>query len=126
MTPSTARRALIALRLALGVAAYAAPANAARMFGIDPDESPAMDSAVRLFGAREFALGLGLVGRMTAGRTRWLVLGVLTDTLDAITVILGARDRRLGPQTVAVGGGLASAAVALGIRSLEGSQPESR
>ena len=124
MTPSTARRALIGLRLTLGAGAYALPSHAARIFGIDPEESPAMDSAVRLFGARELALGLGLVGN--AGMPRWLVLGVMSDGLDALTVVLGARERRLGVQTVAVGGGLAAAAVALGIRSLSGAQPVKR
>lgn len=120
MRPSTARRALIGLRLTLGAAAYAMPSDAARIFGIDPDESPAMDSAVRLFGARELALGLGLLGK--AGVTRWLALGVMSDGLDVLTVILGARDSRLGAQTVAVGGGLAAGAVALGLRSLGGDQ----
>lgn len=124
MTPSTARRALIGLRLTLGAASYAFPSNAARIFGIDPEESPAMDSAVRLFGARELALGLGLVGN--AEVPRWLALGVMSDGLDVLTVVLGARERRLGVQTVAVGGGLAAAAVALGIRSLAGPQPIKR
>lgn len=120
MTPTTARRALIGLRLTLGVASYAVPSNAARLFGIDPEESPAMDSAVRLFGARELALGLGLIGN--AGVTRWLALGVMSDGLDVLTVVLGARERRLSAHTVIVGGGLAVAAVALGIRSFAGGQ----
>ena len=124
MTPNTARRALIGLRLALGAAAYIVPSEAARMFGIDAEESPAMDSAVRLFGARELALGLGLVGK--TGATRWLMLGMMSDGLDALTVILGARDRRLGQQTIVVGGGLATAAVLLGVRSIVGGQPPSR
>lgn len=116
MTPSTTRRALIGLRLTLGAAAYTTPSNAARMFGIDPDESPAMDSAVRLFGARELALGLGLFG--TVDVSRWLALGVMSDGLDVLTVALGARNRRLRTHTIVVGGGLASIAVALGLRSL--------
>jgi hypothetical protein len=43
-----------------------------------------------------------------------------------LTVSLGARDHRLGPHTVIVGGGLASAAVALGLRSIAVRQPASR
>jgi hypothetical protein len=126
MSPNVARRALVGLLLALGVTAYATPSLAARLFGIDPDESPAMDSAVRLFGAREFVLGLGLAGRTITGRRRWLGLGAMADALDVLTVILGARDRRLGGHTVVVGAGLATIAVALGFRSLGGYQPERR
>ena len=123
MKPIAARRALIGLRVTLGLTAYVVPARAARLFGIDPDESPAMDGAVRLFGAREVALGLGLVGGTRAGISRWLALGVLADGLDVLTVVLGARDRRLRAHTVIVGGGLASAAVALGLRSMIGVTP---
>ncbi len=126
MNPQTARRALLALRLTLGVAAYAAPSAAARIFGIDPDESPAMDSAVRLFGARELVLGLGLLGVASTGGRKWLVLGLVADGLDVLTVSLGARDQRLGRHTVIVGGGLASTAVALGLRSIAERQPSSR
>ena len=125
MDQITARRALIALRVTLGVTAYAVPARAARIFGIDPEESPAMDSAVRLFGARELALGLGLLGTAGADKTKWLILGAIADGLDVVTVAVGARARRLGAHTIVVGGGLASTAVALGLRSL-GAHAKSR
>ena len=85
-----------------------------------------MDSAVRLFGARELVLGLGLLGVASTGGRKGLVLGLVADGLDVLTVSLGARDHRLGPHTVIVGGGLASAAVALGLRSIAASQPASR
>jgi hypothetical protein len=126
MSSHNARRALLGLRLTLGVVAYVAPSTAARIFGIDPDESPAMESAVRLFGARELALGLGLVGAESIGGRRWLALGLVVDSLDVLTVALGARGHRLGRHTVIVGGGLASVAVGLGLRSIAVRQPASR
>jgi hypothetical protein len=106
------------LRLALGATAYLKPGLAARAFGIDPDQSAAMPSAVRLFGARELALGLGVALTSGAELRRWLLLGAGVDALDVTTVALGARTRRLGATTVVVGAGIASVAVALGLRSL--------
>ena len=119
MTPDRARRSLIALRLVLGVTAYLRPDLAARTFGIDPDEGAAMPSAVRLFGAREAVMGVALT--LASGRElrRWLVLGAVVDSLDVATVALGARAGRLGRTTIAVGAGMASAAVGLGLRGLD-------
>lgn len=118
MTPDRARRALVALRLVLGVTAYIRPDLAARAFGIDPDEAAAMPSAVRLFGARESALGLTLILAPGSQQRRWLLLGACVDVLDVGTVVLGGRSGRLGRMTVTVGAGLAIVAVALGLRGL--------
>ncbi len=49
---------------------------------------------------------------------RWLIIGAGVDALDVATVVMGARSGRLGRTTVAVGAGMASTAVALGLRSL--------
>lgn len=117
-----ARQALTGLRLALGVTAYLRPALAARVFGIDPAESPALPGAVRLFGAREAAMGVALLGPPSAAMDRWLALGVVVDGLDVLTVALGARRRQFGAHTILVGGGLAAAAVVLGLRARQGFQ----
>lgn len=118
VTPDNARRALVALRLVLGVAAYVRPDLAARAFGIDPDEGAAMPTAVRLFGSREAAIGLAVVLASGPDMRRSLLAGAAVDALDVATVVLGARSGRLGRTTVTVGGGLATVAVALGLRAV--------
>lgn len=118
LSPSATRRALVALRLILGSTAYATPDLAARAFGIDPDEGTALPSAVRLFGAREFAMGVALAVASGPELRRWLAIGAVVDGLDVVTVVLGGRAGRIGKTTIAVGGGLASVAVGLGLASL--------
>lgn len=107
------RLALTALRLVLGGVAYLTPKLAARAFAIDPDESEAMPSAIRLFGARELVLGIGIIG--PARDLRWLTLGTAADALDLLTVGLGVRAHRLRPATAVIGGAMAAVAVALGL-----------
>lgn len=120
LTPDQARRALVALRLVLGVTAYVRPDLAARAFGIDPDEGAATPSAVRLFGARETAMGMAVSLASGTHLRRWLLIGAGVDVLDVATVVMGARSGRLGRTTVTVGAGLALAAVALGLRGRSG------
>lgn len=110
----------------LGVTAYVRPGLAARAFGIDPDEGAATPSAVRLFGARETAMGVALAISPIPELRRTLIMGAGVDALDVATVVLGARSGRLGRVTVVVGAGLASAAVALGLRGLGRAQTPSR
>jgi hypothetical protein len=111
------RRMLAALRLVVGTVSYASPRLAARAFAIDADESEAMPSAIRLFGARELVLGIGILGPDGAS-PRWLALGAAADALDLVTVGLGVRARRLGPATAVIGGAMAVLAVGLGLAAL--------
>jgi hypothetical protein len=126
MTTDIARNALVALRLTLGAVSYLKPDVAARLFGIDPTESAALPSSVRLFGAREAAMGVAILGPSSSRLNRWLTLGIVVDSLDIVTVALGARRRDLGIHTTVVGGGLATLAVGLGVRARLGSQARSR
>lgn len=118
MTPDQARRTLVALRMVLGVVAYVRPDLAARAFGIDPDEGAATPSVVRIFGAREAAMGLAIVPASGPQVRRWLLIGAGVDALDVATMGMGARSGRLGRITIAVGGGLATVAIALGLRAV--------
>lgn len=104
------------MRLAIGGVSYVAPRVAARAFAIDPDESAAMPSAVRLFGARELVTGIATMAP-DASR-RWLALATVSDALDIVTVGLGVRAQRLNRATAVIGAVMGSVAVALGIASL--------
>jgi len=111
---TAARRTLAAIRLAVGTASYVAPRFAARAFAIDPDESEAMPSAIRLFGARELMFGIGILGP-GGDSPRWLMLGTVADALDLVTVGLGVRAHRLRPATAVTGGVMAALTVGLGL-----------
>jgi hypothetical protein len=118
LAPTRARHTLVGLRLVLGVGSFLRPDLAARAFGIDPDESSSLPSAIRLFGAREAALGIGLAFASDTERAKVLMIGAGSDALDIVTVGLGGRSRRLRPSTVAIGAGLATFAVVLGLAAL--------
>lgn len=116
LSPVRARRNLSVMRLAIGGMSYLAPRVAARAFAIDPDESAAMPSAVRLFGARELVTG---IATMEPGVSRrWLALATVSDALDIVTVGLGVRAQRLNRATAVIGTVMASIAVVLGIAAL--------
>ena len=123
MSPTNAHRSLIALRTILGAVSYLRPDIAARAFGIDPDESPSIPSAIRLFGAREAAMALAIATRSPEQLSLWLKVGAGVDALDVLTVAMGASRRQLGGHTIVVGAGMASFAVALGVRALRGHRP---
>lgn len=53
MDASTATRALAGLRIAVGVGAYATPALAGTLFGLEPTRNPQAPYLARLFGARD-------------------------------------------------------------------------
>jgi len=99
-------RGLGVLSLALGSAELAAPGAVARLVGVRED-SPAVRTVARLYGARELAHGTGILsGHSTAG---WVWSRVAGDVLDIATVVVGARrtgatPARLGPALAGLAG----------------------
>jgi Domain of unknown function (DUF4267) len=102
-------------RIAVGSLAVANPGMAAKTFQLDPTSSPQVPYVVRLFGAREVALGL--ITLFAGGRTRRgvIAVGVAVDAADAATAYLALQDGSvsrktaytlLGPAVGAVGSGL--------------------
>ena len=102
-------------RIAVGTLAVANPAMAAKTFQLDATSNPQVPYVLRLFGAREIALGL--VTLFAGGKTRRgvIAVGVGVDGVDAATAYFAMRDGTvtkktaytlLAPAVGAVGSGL--------------------
>ncbi|MEU7764297.1 hypothetical protein AB0B25_04145 [Nocardia sp. NPDC049190] len=75
-----ALRGLALGRVALGVAALAAPRALTRTVGVG--SGPELTYLTRIFGARAIALGLGYLTAPREELSRWQRLGLLVDVLD--------------------------------------------
>lgn len=104
-------------RVAVGAVALANPELAAKTFQLDARTNPQLGYVLRLFGAREVALGL--VTLLVRGKTQRATIGVgvLVDAADAATGYLAMQDGSvsrktamtlIGPAIGAVGAGLAA------------------
>lgn len=114
MTGEQAGRLLGWLRVAAGVGAWATPGTTARVLSMPaPRQSPAR-FLLRLFGARDVALGAGLLGARNSGeRDRWLVLGMAVDAADAGAALIAAGRGQLRGRSGVLGAAAAVAAIAL-------------
>jgi hypothetical protein len=102
-------------RIAIGVAAIAAPGPAGRlMFGRD-GERPGARLYARMLGGRDVALGLGVVIALDRGAPvrGWLEASALADGVDLVSGLL-ARDE-IPPSTVAGVAASAGGAVLAGL-----------
>lgn len=115
MDPTLLAKLLAGGRVAIGLALFVAPRQAARRWIGDDVDRTGTRMAVRGLGARDVALGAGLLAALEDGATtdRWLEAGAVADLADAAAVLLARDERRAGAvlATVAVAGG----AAALGI-----------
>lgn len=95
-----AARFLAATRIALGLALFIAPRQVARgWIGRDAD-GRGTSAAVRGLGARDVALGVGMLAAIRPGDDRrdlhrWVEAGIVADLADgAATVLAGRPDRQ--------------------------------
>lgn len=96
-----AAQALGAARIALGVGSWLLPGVLARVLGAPIRRHPPLPFVTRAFGARDVALGVGLLAADTpAERNRWLVLGMAVDAADAAAGVLAGLRRQV-PRTSA-------------------------
>ena len=70
-------------RIAVGAAALASPAFAAKMFRLDLARNPQLPYLSRMFGSREIALGLITLVAKGGSRRRLIALGMAVDGADA-------------------------------------------
>lgn len=111
--PATAR-AIAAGRVLIGAGLLAAPGTvAARWLGADAQRG-ATQSALRGLGARDLALGAGVLASLGDGRARpWVAAGVLADGADLAAAALAGDAIPSGGRaiTVALAGGATVAGV---------------
>lgn len=80
-------------RAAMGVAVIVRPDGLPRLLGVSEKTSAQVSWLVRMFGARDAALGLGAAwAALRGGPTRpWLLAQAAGDGTDAVVFALGAR-----------------------------------
>ena len=99
-------------RIAVGAAFFLAPGLAGRLWIGDDARRRAVKVLARAFGARDLAIGLGVVIALDRGAPvrGWLEAGVLSDTLDFSASLLAGKSipRDLRRFALALGGGSAA------------------
>jgi hypothetical protein len=113
--------ALVALgRTGAGITAFAQPESVARLTGADRGTASRAGVFVRLFAARELALGLGTLNAIRAGHDvrPWVIASALGDAGDAVAFAIATRSRTVGAvRGLAIAasavGGVAAAVIAL-------------
>jgi hypothetical protein len=84
-------------RVGVGVALFVRPESLPRAVGVDSVSARRMAWAVRLFAARDAALGAGAVHAVLTGRPArpWLLAQALSDGSDALSIGLAIRHRQI-------------------------------
>jgi hypothetical protein len=112
---------LAVARVAVGIAFVGAPRLAVRAWS-GAEAGPALRMAARALGARDLALGVGVLRalREDAPLADWLAAGALADASDALGTVLSFRSlpraRRVLVLVVASGSAIVGARVAGALR----------
>ncbi|WP_166138254.1 DUF4267 domain-containing protein [Nocardioides ochotonae] len=85
-------------RIVLGAVSLARPDVAANAFRVDAAANPQLPYVLRLFGAREVALGALTLVAPRAGRRALLAAGVAVDVADVATAVHGHRTDAISRQ----------------------------
>lgn len=112
---------LAAGRIGFGVGGWLTPGIGARVLGIDPKAQPAAVFLVRLFAARDLAMGVGQAAAQEGEAKRWLALGAAVDALDGAAALLAVRRRQIPVFNGVAIALTAAAAVVVGVRARQGS-----
>lgn len=106
-------RLVAAGRVAVGVGMVARPTLLPKMLGVDTGSAERTAFLGRMLGAREIALGAGLLlARGPAGERGWLLGAALSDAVDGVAFAAAARRGVVRP--VLAGTCVAAAAAATG------------
>jgi hypothetical protein len=111
-------------RIALGAASFAAPGLALRAMMLDADD-PQAPFLLRLFGARDVALGVVTLLAAPEARPALVKVGVAVDLSDAAAAGLAARAGALRGLPATLIAGTASGAVVTGLLALRRRRPHS-
>ena len=97
-----AATAIAAGRVVVGAAAYLAPNLSGRLFGLDPDNNPQASYIGRLFGARDVALGAGVIRSPRKQKDAWVAAGMACDVADVGAGALAGIRGTLPPSSAAM------------------------
>ena len=111
-TPEGAALGLAVGRTAAGASAWLAPGLAAGVLGAGRGVHPPLALALRLFGARDFAMGVAYLTAGAGERDRWLQIGMAVDAADALAAALASRSGAVDKRAAAAVVTTALAAVA--------------
>ena len=100
--------AIAAGRVAIGASAYLAPNLSGRLFGLDPDGNPQASYLGRLFGARDVALGAGVLRSRPKQKDAWVAAGMACDVADVGAGALAGIRGTLPPSAAAMVTGTAA------------------
>jgi hypothetical protein len=109
---------LAGLRLAVGISSWATPRLAGKAFGLDATANPQSPYLARLFGARDVALGYGLLTTTGETQRQWLAIGAACDVADAVAGVAATRGGYLPKLPGFAVTATALAATALGLAAL--------
>ena len=109
---------LSTLRFAIGAGSWLAPNLSGKLFGLDPDANPQAAYLGRLFGVRDFMLGVGVRTGDTASRRLWWQVGIACDVADAAAGYLAGRNGSLPKHAAVMVTGTALVAAGLGAAAL--------
>ena len=110
---------LTGLRLAIGLSSWLTPRVAGKLFGLDANANPQSPYLARLFGARDVALGVGMLLSEGDAHSTWLQIGIACDVADAVAGLAAGGRGYLGPVSAALVTGTAIGAAALGVAALQ-------
>jgi hypothetical protein len=98
--------------IAFGAAPIVAPRLFGRLFGIEAVERPQVATVIRSVGARDLAVGYGLVSAATTGLpvAPWLLARLICDGVDTIACVLAIRNGARNPRFLTLTGFAAGAA----------------
>lgn len=104
-------------RIVIGAAAWVAPQPALKA-GLMNAEEPQSPYLLRLFGARDVALGAITLMAPPASKPALLKVGLAVDAGDAAAALLALKAGQLKPVAGAVLAGAGAAAVVAGVQAL--------
>lgn len=100
LTDALSGERMALVRCAAGAVLLARPRTMAQALGADPALVPSADWVARMFGARELALGLGVLVAARAGDSSqarlWFAAGALSDAVDTYAMTTALRRGHLG------------------------------
>ena len=121
MTPGMdTAKALAAGRVAIGAVALLFPTVAARLFMLKVRSNPQLPYVMRLFGAREIALGAVTLTAPESARSSMVGMGMAVDGADAVAGFAAARSGAVSKPVGLILAGAALAAVAAGASTFAG------